>query len=84
MKYDKTKAFSAVNAEDVKIGSKGYFARTVEQLKMLVQEDEKNEWNYGILEKILPEDEWERFFGTYQSASDLFYLVEQPINKEEK
>lgn len=84
MEFDKSKVYTSVNADELKIGSKGYFADSLEFLKKQVEEDDEND--KAILMKILDEGEKFRFissienpFGSYPIGRYiLFYLLEEP------
>lgn len=77
MEFDKTKVFTALNADEIKIGSKGYFAYTLENLKDVV-EHERSDY-YGKLVEIKNESYESRF--RLKDNYSLFYLVED--RKEE-
>lgn len=76
MNFDKSRAYSAINAEEVKIGSKGYFADTVGTLKEVVQ-DEDNVM-FGEIKEILSNSALYRFGIKDEYEYALFYLVEEP------
>lgn len=77
MKFDKSKVFSAVNADEVKVGSKGYFADNLKDLECMVDGG-----HYHELTRILDESESCRFELRAEDSDDLnfylFYLVEEP------
>lgn len=84
MEFDKSKIFTSVNADEVKIGSKGYFADSLGQLKQKVRDDEEIE----EIAEIEPEREKSRFiYKDYKNqcgiefSFSLFYLVEEPKEK---
>lgn len=73
MKFDVSKVYTSVNADEVKVGSIGYFANIYNELKRLVIEDVK------------PQKLTHVFNGYYHDrfqvddyAYNLFYLVEEP------
>ena len=77
MKFDKTRVYSACNADEVKVGSKGYFADSISELKKKV-----NEGNELLtLVKIYGEESATRFSVSTISSYILFYLVEEPKEK---
>ena len=77
MKFDKTRVYSAYNADEVKVGSKGYFADSISELKKKV-----NEGNELLtLVKIYGEESATRFSISPISSYILFYLVEEPKEK---
>lgn len=77
MKFDKTRVYTAFNADEVKVGSKGYFADSINELKRKV--DEGNETS--TLTKIFGEESATRFSVSPVSSYILFYLVEEPKEK---
>lgn len=81
MEFDKSKVYTAVNADEVKVGSKGYFSRMLGWLKRTV---EAEQFPPSVLTEILNEDCVFRF--CRQDAIgrldySLFYLVEEPEEK---
>ena len=77
MEFDKTRVYSACNADEVKVGSKGYFADSINELKKKV-----NEGNELLtLVKIYGEESATRFSVSTISSYILFYLVEEPKEK---
>ena len=77
MEFDKTRVYTAFNADEVKVGSKGYFADSINELKRKV--DEGNETS--TLTKIFGEESATRFSVSPVSSYILFYLVEEPEEK---
>lgn len=77
MIFDKSKVYTALNADEVKIGSKGCFSDTIAELKNRV----KNEKFYKV-DHINKDDVICRFVSSCGLHNALFYLVEEP--KEEK
>ncbi len=57
MNFDKSKVFTALNADEVKVGSRGYFANNLDTLKRLVNRNALTD----VLNKVYPED-WGRRF----------------------
>lgn len=80
MKFDESKVFTLLNADAVNIGSKGYFADNLKDLKEAVEHGERE--NYGKIEAITSEADNCRFSIKEGSIFALFYLVKEP--KEEK
>ena len=77
MEFDKTRVYTALNADEVKIGSKGYFADSINDLKKKV-----NDGNVLLtLTKIYGEESATRFSISPISSYILFYLVEEPKEK---
>ena len=81
MEFDKTKVYTAVNADEVKIGSKGYFADSIGLLKEAVKNERKA--NYGKIESI-SDNEYDacRFIIIDDACYAFFYLVEEPKEKK--
>ena len=77
MTFDKNKVYTALNVDEVKVGSKGYFADKLKDLKALVSAD----GDLCTLADVMGED-YERRFDEGTDYWNLFYLVEEP--KEEK
>ena len=77
MEFDKTRVYTALNADEVKVGSKGYFADSINDLKKKV-----NDGNELLtLTKICEEEAATRFSVSPISSYILFYLVEEPEEK---
>lgn len=77
MWFDKSKIFTAVNADEVKIGSKGFTGSTLIELK----EQVGNNSEPTEIVQIRGED-WAKRFETSDNAFvGLFYLVEEPKEK---
>ena len=77
MEFDKTRVYSAYNADEVKVGSKGYFADSISDLKKKVDEGSE----LLTLTKIYGEESATRVSITSISSYILFYLVEEPEEK---
>lgn len=77
MKFDKTRVYTALNADEVKVGSKGYFADNISDLKRKVDEGDEP----LTLVKICGEKAAVRFTTLSASVYLLFYLVEEPKEK---
>lgn len=72
MEFDKSKVYTAINADELKVGSKVILADDLDELKAYVK-DNKNSF---ILKGIKSEDASARFYdGVY--AWHLAYLVEE-------
>ncbi len=79
MNFDKSKVFTALNADEVKVGSKGYFANNLDALKRLVNENALT----SVLNKVYTEKKGARFEKTdYPLGYLLFYLVEEPAEEK--
>ena len=77
MEFDKTRVYSAYNADEVKVDSKGYFADSISELKKKVDEGSE----LLTLTKIYGEESATRFSISPISSYILFYLVEEPKEK---
>ena len=77
MEFDKTRVYTAFNADEVKVGSKGYFADSINELKKKVNNDNE----LLTLTKIYGEESATRFSVSPISSYILFYLVEEPKEK---
>ena len=72
MKFNINKAYSALNADKVKIGCKGYFANTISELCKLVESKASSQ----LLELVTKDKD---FFTAKNGRSYIFfYLVEEP------
>lgn len=82
MKFDKSKVYTALNADEVKVGSKGYYADCLKDLEERVNSD--NKAYYNTLVEINPTSDVYRFKkgAAFTSEYALFYLVEEPEKKE--
>lgn len=75
MKFIESNVFTPLNADQVAVGSKGYFAETLGHLKSCVEQEGPT----AELTSIRDEDHGCRFYSKeYKSAWILFYLVETP------
>ena len=73
MKFDESKVYTALNADELKIGSKVIVANNLKDLKDYIVRD----CTASTLRNIRPEDETYRF-STDSSAYALAYLIEAP------
>lgn len=74
MNFDKERVYSAADADRVKIGSIGYFADSLSQLKTLVEYGKAGDMH--SLTTVYSEDSTYRFsYGAMQW--NLFYLIEE-------
>lgn len=82
MKFDKSKVYTALNADEVKVGSKGYYADCLKDLEERVNSD--NKAYYNTLVEINPTSDVYRFKkgAAFTSEYALFYLVEEPEKKK--
>ncbi len=77
MDFDKTKIFTTVNADEVKIGSIGYFGDTLD----LLSRNFLNGEHLGIIDRIETPNNMFRF-STKNNTFNLFYLIEEPKAEE--
>lgn len=80
MEFDKSKVYTVLNANKVKIGSRGYFAENLKSLRDAVNEENI----HGEISEIKDES----FAGRFRVKGDgccysLFYLIEEPKKKVE-
>ena len=80
MEFDKSKVYTLLNADEVKIGSEGYFADNLECLKEIIEL--KRDDYYGKIDNIEVEIYSCRFHKKGKHCYGLFYLVKEP--EEEK
>lgn len=77
MEFDKSRVYTALNADELKVGSKVIFADCLSILKLCVAKYD----GIGTIKKILEECHLKRFFdGT--DYWNLAYLVEEPEEKK--
>ena len=83
MEFDKSRVYTAVNADELQIGSKVILGNTLSELKEAVEvEKEEAIQNLAI---IHGEDIMLRFTGDkYHSGYTLAYLIEPPAEKKYK
>lgn len=80
MEFDESKVYTLINADKVKIGSKGYYADDLKTLKERVNSHSRR-W-YGEVAKIYDIDLTYRFVIKNNTKFILFYLVEEPEEKK--
>lgn len=84
MKFDKSKVYTAVNADEVKIGSMGFFADNIENLQDVIENEDKS--FFGKITEIRSPSENFRFIKLDADGSslnyNLFYLVSEPKEKK--
>lgn len=81
MEFNKTKVYTAVDIDEVKIGSKGYFADSPKALKYTVQAEIQG--NYGEVTELMPDNDLYVFCqDDIPHPYALFYLVEEPKKKK--
>ncbi len=84
MEFDKSRVFTALNADEVKVGSKGYFADSIRILKETIKETLKDSCAaaYGEIDEIKDDSCSCRFSIKKNSAYSFFYLVKEPMEKK--
>lgn len=80
MKFNVDKVYTSVNADKVKIGSKGYFSDALKYLKDAVEQEQGEK--YGEIAEIKDETYESRFKIKDDYFYGLFYLVEDPKKTE--
>ena len=79
MTFDKTRAYSMLNADEAPIGSRGYFASTVSSLRNIVENEIAS--CYSTLDCVEDECCFNRFV-TGELNYKLFYLVEDSNDRD--
>lgn len=82
MTFDKSRVYTALNADELPIGSKCIFADTIEELKALVQECEG--YSKTELREIREGNEVYRFVDKVGHTSALAYLLLSPAEPKYK
>lgn len=80
MKFDKNRIYTAVNADNIIVGSKGYFADNLESLEDAVYQEDS--MVYGEIEEIKSKVVSCRFKIKNDANYGLFYYVEEPEEKK--
>ena len=80
MEFDKSRIYTVVNTDEVKLGSIGYFADNIYSLQHAVQYNEKG--YFGKVEDIKDNCTGFRFVADNGACFSLFYLVEEPGKEE--
>ena len=80
MKFDKEKIFTVLNANEVRIGSSGYFADNLRSLRTAAEEEYSRA--YGEIEEIMDDSYGCRFRKKDGDTYTLFYLAEEPREKK--
>lgn len=78
MKFDKSKVFTALNADELKPGDKVYLGDSIAELKYKL---ENEDYSSSIL-TIIDIDDWNFSFVTKKDVGNLAYLVERTKRKE--
>lgn len=77
MEFDNSKVYTALNADELEIGSKVTVANDIAHLKVFVHDDFT-----CILEKVLDEESTYRFVANEGAPYSLAYLVSKPEEKK--
>ena len=80
MKFDKSRIYTVVNADEVKLGSKGYFADNIYCLQQAVQHN--GEGYFGKVDDIKDIGTGFRFVADNGTCFSLFYFIE--VQEEKK
>lgn len=76
MDFDKSKVYTALNADEARIRSRGYFANNIAELKSAVVCNKED--RLSKIECILEDDFMCRFAARNGACYPFFYLVEEP------
>lgn len=80
MEFDKSRIYTVVNADEIKLGSEGYFADNLYSLQQAVQHDDKE--HFGKVDDIKDIGTGFRFVADNGLCFSLFYFIkEQEENK---
>lgn len=82
MKFDKSRIYTMVNADKIKLGSEGYFADNIYYLQQAVQHDNIDTGYFGKVVDIKDIDTGFRFVADNGIRFSLFYLVEEHGKEE--
>ena len=77
MEFDKSKVYTAVNADELKVGSKVIVANDLAHLRVFVHDNVS-----CVLEKVLDEEITCRFVANEGEPYSLAYLVSEPEEKK--
>ena len=80
MEFDKSRIYTVVNADEVKLGSAGYFADSLYSLQQAVQHDDRE--CFGKVEDIKDSCTGFRFVADNSTCFSLFYLIEEQEEKK--
>ena len=83
MEFDKNRIYTAVNADELKIGSKCIFAHTIAELRNRVQ-DEDAQYYMSELTQVFSDRVVERFEQDDTEVYALAYLIEPPAEPKYK
>ena len=80
MEFDKSRIYTVVNADEVKLGSAGYFADSIYSLQQAVQHNDKE--CFGKVDCIKGTNTGFRFVADNGTCFSLFYFIEEQEEKE--
>ena len=80
MEFDKSRVYTSVNADEVKAGSKGYFANNIYSLQQAVQHNGKE--CFGKVDCVKGTDTGFRFAADNGTCFSLFYFIEEQEEKK--
>ena len=84
MEFDKSRIYTSLNADELKVGSKVIVANNIDSLKCKVQRTILNECDIMKVKNILDESNERRFQLTCKGTYPLAYLVSEPEEKKLK
>ncbi len=80
MEFDKSKVYTALNADELKVGSKVICANTLDSLRRKVNKDE----DITEVKEILEESNERRFRTEFSGLWPLVYFISEPEEKKLK
>ena len=83
MEFDKSRVYTALNADELQIGSRCIFANTIAELRNSVQ-DEDAQYYMSELTQVFPDRVVERFEQDETEVYGLAYLIEPPAEPKYK
>lgn len=79
MEFNKSNVYTLVNADEIVVGTKGYYANDLVLLGIRVERG--NEKGYGTITEIRSENWPDRFRTDKNEDAILFYPIEEPKEK---
>ncbi|UTC53957.1 hypothetical protein ABH09_04730 [Treponema sp. OMZ 803] len=83
MEFDKSRVYTALNADELPIGSRCVFADTIHDLRKKVESDSVQRFVY-VLRSICDSSKMERFEEDDNAVFLLAYLIEPPVEPKYK
>lgn len=77
MRFDKSKVYTALNADEVKVGSKGFFADNLECLQMRVEAH-----NVADIHELVGVNTPDHMYRFCSDDSDIKYVLFYPVEEE--